>query len=336
MRRTAILLTIAFQFLVLGYMAANQELIRTRGRTVYLKTAPVDPRDLFRGDYVRLSYEISTVSKNLLRGDLPQHMEDKGYKVYTVLKTEPDRTAEILYVTDRKPEQGIFIRGRIAQNWRLRSSGRAVGIHYGIESYFVQQGKGLEMERKRGGPGDVQIPMEMAVAVDQKGSAVIKGHRWSDLGIGIRMIRTAGRSDGEERDSAAVEVTLMNASDSPLLLADTDDHRYFRLVPVVWAKEAWELAHPPAGPRKSLQREDLIRLEPGEKRSIQFDLTSPHWHVIGNEGIPKELGELPLSEMFRWVYQSPAPEDVDHLDVGGDFWQGSIRSRAFHGRGAID
>jgi uncharacterized membrane-anchored protein len=31
------------------------------GEEILLKTAPVDPRDIFRGDYVNLRYDISTI-----------------------------------------------------------------------------------------------------------------------------------------------------------------------------------------------------------------------------------------------------------------------------------
>jgi hypothetical protein len=32
------------------------------GKVIHLRTAPIDPRDIFRGDYVRLNYEISRIA----------------------------------------------------------------------------------------------------------------------------------------------------------------------------------------------------------------------------------------------------------------------------------
>lgn len=42
------------------------ENIRTNGTQVILRTEPVDPRSLLRGDYVILDYEIDDISANEL------------------------------------------------------------------------------------------------------------------------------------------------------------------------------------------------------------------------------------------------------------------------------
>src|SRR5882672_4708697 len=62
---------VALQFLILAVMAGQREWVRHTGRAVYFRTAPVDPRDVMRGDYVRLSYDISRVPRELWRGPLP-------------------------------------------------------------------------------------------------------------------------------------------------------------------------------------------------------------------------------------------------------------------------
>ncbi|MGC4548846.1 GDYXXLXY domain-containing protein, partial [Escherichia coli] len=48
------------------------------GREIVLPIRPVDPRDLFRGDYARLSYEISTLDSSLLgwSPDAPSRPQD--------------------------------------------------------------------------------------------------------------------------------------------------------------------------------------------------------------------------------------------------------------------
>ena len=57
--RRALLLVAALWLAILGGMVAiNEHTLRT-GREIVLKTVPVDPRDLFRGDYVTLRYDIS-------------------------------------------------------------------------------------------------------------------------------------------------------------------------------------------------------------------------------------------------------------------------------------
>ena len=45
----------------LGWIIAGRAAILRDGREIVLKVEPVDPRDLLRGDYVRLGYEISSI-----------------------------------------------------------------------------------------------------------------------------------------------------------------------------------------------------------------------------------------------------------------------------------
>ena len=58
----------ALQLVVLAYMAGEREWVVRTGRTIYLRTAPLDPRDAMRGDYVSLSYDISRVPRDLRLG----------------------------------------------------------------------------------------------------------------------------------------------------------------------------------------------------------------------------------------------------------------------------
>jgi len=46
--------------LLIGIITYRQYWVAT-GEKVLLRTAPVDPRDIFRGDYVSLRYDISTL-----------------------------------------------------------------------------------------------------------------------------------------------------------------------------------------------------------------------------------------------------------------------------------
>jgi len=51
-----------------GFVAIKEFTLQT-GEEVLLKTTPVDPRDLFRGDYVILNYEISRLNLDSLETD---------------------------------------------------------------------------------------------------------------------------------------------------------------------------------------------------------------------------------------------------------------------------
>ena len=54
----------------LGWIIAGRAAILRDGQEVLLKVEPIDPRDLLRGDYVRLGYEISRIPVKLI-ADIP-------------------------------------------------------------------------------------------------------------------------------------------------------------------------------------------------------------------------------------------------------------------------
>ena len=50
-----ILIVVALQSAALAYMIVDRQAMLNAGRVVTLKVAPIDPRDIFRGDFVILS-----------------------------------------------------------------------------------------------------------------------------------------------------------------------------------------------------------------------------------------------------------------------------------------
>jgi uncharacterized membrane-anchored protein len=338
-RRAAALAVILLQIGLLVYMIVDREMIVLTGDTVYLRTAPVDPRDLFRGDYVRLEYEISVVPGNRMRGGLAAHAGEEGYPVYTVLKDGPEGIATLDYATDRKPAERRFIKGRIQKDWLLGPESRAIRVKYDIETYFVQQGRGRVIEDLRGRRGDVQVPLLMAVALCSEGDAVVKGHRWSPLGIGIEVLRppTGDRGSpdaGPGPGSPTIRTTLQNAGEGPLALVMLPEDRSFVLRPVAGSKRHRRTRRsdtPPPLPADS----DVVVLGPGEKQMVEIDLAQPPWHVTTGRGaVP--IGNLPPAARFRLVYAPPDPAACSGLDGAGIIWHGDLPSRAFNGSGRID
>jgi uncharacterized membrane-anchored protein len=125
------------------------------GYDVRLKVEPVDPTDPFRGEYVDLSYEVSQVR---ISGDL-----SPGATVYVKLHKEGER-----WVGERaqlsRPQSHPFIRGRFV----TRQGGGAL-VEYGIETYFVEEGRSLEYER-----AIARQELYVDVALDRSGRARIK------------------------------------------------------------------------------------------------------------------------------------------------------------------
>ena len=330
MRKFLTIIAIALQVFVLAHMAAEREWIVRTGKTVFLRTALLDPRDLFRGDYVKLNYEISSIPVSKTRGTIKDEAGARGRKVYAVLKEGWRGLADLDYVTGERPKTGLFIQGRQESRWRPPGIGdTAVQLRYGIESYYVQQGAGREMEGRRSAGTDIQIPLEMEVALGGSGTAVIKNHRWSPLGMGLTTLENAAQRGQEGRKSSKVRLTLMNASPSPLALVNLPDMCSFSLEPVMPESRERRPATPQcAGIKPS--NENVIVLQPKEKRAFEFDFSESRWHVM-EKGRPVEIGTLNF-QMFRLVYKSPSPESCAGLQNAVLIYHNSLPSRPFRGR----
>ncbi len=157
-----------------GFLYAGIETrasILRSGRDVVLQTRPIDPRDLMRGDYVILGYDISTVRVADIKG--PQ--VDDGRTVYVAIKPGKDgiwhfsRAAFSPFV-DLAPDEAQL---RGTSRYRITPDGDyAVLLDYGIERYYVPEGEGRSVE-----DGQREMRITAVVAIDEKGKAVIKALR---------------------------------------------------------------------------------------------------------------------------------------------------------------
>ena len=93
--------------LALMALVEQRARILRNGAEVRLKTVPVDPRDLFRGDYVVLGYPISVVEA------------EQG--------AEPYRSGETVFVTLGRDEQGFARAVGVSREWP-KDGGAAVVI----------------------------------------------------------------------------------------------------------------------------------------------------------------------------------------------------------------
>ena len=140
--------------ILVGFVGVKEYTLRT-GTEVLLKLRPVDPRDLFRGDYVILSYDISSVN---VKEAAEFNTNDT---IYTLLRRNGN-VAEFAGTSRIKPTNSLFIAGNVssARETNLR-------VTYGIESYFVPEGEGLKIERSR-------RAMYAKIVIDASGRGVVK------------------------------------------------------------------------------------------------------------------------------------------------------------------
>jgi uncharacterized membrane-anchored protein len=165
------------QTAALAWMVLDRIQLLRSGREIVLPIVPVDPRDLFRGEYVRLDYPISRVPPGAspLRGnpdDAPVRRNDILYVVLEKAEADDWRPVEISRTL--RPQDNpnrIVLKARAQWDATNRFSSWDVGrVRYGIESYFVREGEGPKLEalaRDR--------KLAVLVTVDKAGNAAIKG-----------------------------------------------------------------------------------------------------------------------------------------------------------------
>ena len=158
MKKAIFIIMILWLSIISGFIIVNEYTIRT-GKEVLLETIPIDPRDLIRGDYVTLNYAIAYDSRYLKYKD--------RQIVYVKLKTNNKNIATIDNIVDVKPQMGLFIQGRIIKPKPHSFWGKCV--NFGIESYFVKEGIGLELEKELQNRGLVRV------VIDKSGKAKVKG-----------------------------------------------------------------------------------------------------------------------------------------------------------------
>ncbi|MBN2191152.1 MAG: GDYXXLXY domain-containing protein [Candidatus Aureabacteria bacterium] len=149
-------------------MAFNKLSIKRYGSPIKVRVEPIDPRSLFRGDYVILRYPFSSVKReDIGLGKCEMH-DIKN--IYIVLKKTGDLW-EYERASSDKPEisrDEVFLKGSVVSD--VFGYSNNLGVRYGIESYFVPEGEGriLEKSREKGN-------LAAEIYVDSKGRALLTG-----------------------------------------------------------------------------------------------------------------------------------------------------------------
>lgn len=156
-----VLAVVVLQFVLVGALLGVRGFTVWTGEAVILETAPVDPRDLFRGDYATLNYEISDLTVAGTYQD--------GQRIWVLLEQEGayhDAVSVHTGVPDVGPGQSC-IRGRIAwADTRSDEGHTRIHIEYGIESFFIPEGAGDP-------PRDAKV--DAVVHVDRFCTGVVTG-----------------------------------------------------------------------------------------------------------------------------------------------------------------
>ena len=356
MTRILALIVVVAQFTVLIFMAGQREWVARTGRTIFLRTAPVDPNDPVRGEYVRLNYEISQVPRACCNDGVTSWLGHGTYdasirdrRVYAKVKLDSDGLAELVSLCDAPPGAGTYLRGRIDwPNWNPDS----LRVRYGIEALFVEEGKAQSLKATRRAEM-AGVPLDMEVAVNADGLAVLKGYHWEPLGLLLTVERppapprsaNASQRQGQPQPAlrppglTGATLELKNHSDRPVAVLTNS----FRLIANPQRSPGhyrWVGAE--SAPRKPTA-EDVKVLQPGELYRAHVDFSSAEWLVIDPHsqkgGAPAvALGSLTNAwdASFRFEYAPPSAEDCSGLPDANLIWHRALPSRAFGPAGRVD
>ena len=348
MRTWLAIAVVVAQVAVLGFMAGQREWIVRHGRTVSLRTAPIDPHDPMRGEYVSFDYEIAHIPQALCRGETatwfgktgrPSEDALRDRVVYVAIAPDDAGVAELCEVSDRCPADESFLRARV-----VGVNAGQLDVRFGAEALFVQQGKAADFEKAVAAKAGV--PVDVDLAVSRSGIAVMKGYRWEPLGLTIALDRAPPPEHGSPAERTpprqtlrGLTVELKNHGDKPVAIVALPEGRSFRLLRNErWGENPYEWAAEPA-PEPSLESKMVRVLAPGETYREHIDLMSPHWFVrdvkhSGAPPLPMASVKDPWTASFRLEYAPPMARACAELPNANLIVHSRIRSRAFAPLGA--
>ena len=145
---------VGLQFVLLVGLTIQPVLTLTTGRVVTLQTKPVDPYDMFRGDYVRLSYDMSNFP-------VPFEVSDNS-DIYATL-SPTGQYWKPRAISANKP---VLLEGEICIKGKIKKQYGRTQLHFGIEQVYVPEKTGRKAEESKA--------LKVDLAVDKNGNAVIK------------------------------------------------------------------------------------------------------------------------------------------------------------------
>jgi uncharacterized membrane-anchored protein len=158
----------------LSWIIAGRAAILRNGKEVLLKIEPVDPRDLLRGDYIILGYEISRIPVKMIANIPAGKFSSDDTSIVVRLKKGADgywtpTTAWFGKAPTPAAADEVDIVGHVAEGWDLRGEGMTIAPDYGIERFYLPEGEGMAIQN------DMRVrPFGIRLALSGDGTAQIK------------------------------------------------------------------------------------------------------------------------------------------------------------------
>jgi len=162
------------QSVAIAKIVYDRHALLKSGREITMDVVPVDPRDIFRGDYVILGYGLDPIDGKLIAPDLQEAIRSNDSVFVTIRPSTTPTTWQVVKVTAAYPDtieaSDAVLKGRVTWVNAQQDENRKLSVRYGIENYFVPEGKGRDLEQAVR-DGKVQA----VVAVGGDGTAALKG-----------------------------------------------------------------------------------------------------------------------------------------------------------------
>jgi uncharacterized membrane-anchored protein len=154
MKKYSRILIIANLLLLMGYFnwsVFKKEQTLKDGQLVLLHLAPVDPRSLMQGDYMRLNYEINSSLSDFID-------EQTTTRGYAILKTDSNQVGQLIRLQNTLTplnNNEVVIKYKIVDN----------RVFLGAESFFFEEGQDTLYQKATYG----------GLKVDDKGQSLLVG-----------------------------------------------------------------------------------------------------------------------------------------------------------------
>ncbi len=125
---------------LVNWLIYEKELQIKNDKTVYLKLAPVDPRSLMQGDYMRLRFEMAEQIKKTFANDYDYGSNDG----FVLVNLDDKKVAS--FVKIYKDGEKISVNQLILQYRQ-----RGYDIKFATNAFFFQEGQGEKYEKAKYG-----------------------------------------------------------------------------------------------------------------------------------------------------------------------------------------
>ncbi|WP_062197492.1 GDYXXLXY domain-containing protein [Massilibacterium senegalense] len=145
MKKIGFAIFVLMNLLILGSFSIFNSWMEQNGKEITLATRPIDPKDLFYGEYVYLSYEIEQVPFSKYKG-IPLKFGDA---ICAELEQHGDQY-EVKKITRKCPKSvdgtNVVLKGRYKGEIYNENGKNDMFLDYGIHRYYVKEGDAKQFE----------------------------------------------------------------------------------------------------------------------------------------------------------------------------------------------